>query len=657
MQSTARRVRLLSLVTTAAVSLATQASAESVEWIGAGVNDNWTNANNWWLLNRPDSGDSVFLWGNPARKSPFVNEQYSLNNLWFDVDEFGDSSSFTLNGSRELLIAGGIYNETSKSQTVNVHVQFTANGKVSNNRANGGYGYLRLNTIDTNGKTVTIQPSASGIDVTGRVYNTGRIVVDGPGTVTFSGTNDWSGSLEIQRGTFSYESGPNTGALGNWIDFNASSGHTPTLRRTGDGTSTNPINFVAGEGRIAIPTGRTVNFTSGALGAGDFAKTEGGTLIWSGATATHTGKTFVREGTLRVGDNTLLSDNLLDISAGATVQYGDNRDDRVGSLSGGGTLNLGIGTRFILGGDGQTQANFNGGGVFSGTITGSNINLDKRGSGTLELTGSSTFSGNVNIYGGTVLANNGGAATSATGTAYVAVGAGAVFGGDGRIQGTLDLAPGATLSPSNVATGTLLGTLSTGTLLHRPGSTIQIEISAGGGNDSIDVSGDAFVDGDLVLSTIFNVPINNSTRRTLIHASGTVMDTFRNITGMLMSNGRALAVTYGPQDVYVTPATLGDATLDGNVNFDDLLLLAQHYGDTSSIKSWATGDFNGNGLSNFDDLLALAQNYAAAGLSLTEEHRLEGPFATDWAMARAMVPEPILSGVLVAGVLLRRSRR
>lgn len=52
----------------------------------------------------------------------------------------------------------------------------------------------------------------------------------------------------------------------------------------------------------------------------------------------------------------------------------------------------------------------------------------------------------------------------------------------------------------------------------------------------------------------------------------------------------------------------GDATNDGVVNFDDLLVVAQNYG--KSGRTWSQGDFNGDGIVNFDDLLVTAQHYA-----------------------------------------------
>jgi hypothetical protein len=53
----------------------------------------------------------------------------------------------------------------------------------------------------------------------------------------------------------------------------------------------------------------------------------------------------------------------------------------------------------------------------------------------------------------------------------------------------------------------------------------------------------------------------------------------------------------------------GDANLDGQVNFADLLLLGQNYGKTNA--KWDQGDFNYDGKVGFDDLLLLAQNYAS----------------------------------------------
>ena len=51
----------------------------------------------------------------------------------------------------------------------------------------------------------------------------------------------------------------------------------------------------------------------------------------------------------------------------------------------------------------------------------------------------------------------------------------------------------------------------------------------------------------------------------------------------------------------------GDANLDGQVNFADLLLLGQNFAKPST--NWDEGDFNYDGKTGFDDLLLLAQNF------------------------------------------------
>lgn len=89
----------------------------------------------------------------------------------------------------------------------------------------------------------------------------------------------------------------------------------------------------------------------------------------------------------------------------------------------------------------------------------------------------------------------------------------------------------------------------------------------------------------------------------------------------------------------------GDATLDGQVNFEDLVRLAQHYNapaDDTNFGPWSLGDFNGDGLVGFADLVMLAQNYSGVAPS---------SFERDVARAFASVPEPGIAGVGAAGAL------
>jgi fibronectin type 3 domain-containing protein len=63
---------------------------------------------------------------------------------------------------------------------------------------------------------------------------------------------------------------------------------------------------------------------------------------------------------------------------------------------------------------------------------------------------------------------------------------------------------------------------------------------------------------------------------------------------------------------YVVDVTVfaGDATNDGKVDFNDLVVLAQNYDTTG--KTYAQGDFNYDGAVDFNDLVILAQRYETA---------------------------------------------
>jgi beta-glucanase (GH16 family) len=97
----------------------------------------------------------------------------------------------------------------------------------------------------------------------------------------------------------------------------------------------------------------------------------------------------------------------------------------------------------------------------------------------------------------------------------------------------------------------------------------------------------------------------------------------------------------------------GDLNLDQQVNFDDLLTLAQNYGQTGT-GSWALGDVNGDSNVTFDDVLALAQNYGSS--SLVTDLEATGTVASDWQLARSLVPEPsaALLAMLIAPTRKRR---
>jgi fibronectin-binding autotransporter adhesin len=154
--------------------------------------------------------------------------------------------------------------------------------------------------------------------------------------------------------------------------------------------------------------------------------------------------------------------------------------------------------------------------AISGSISGSGKNLDKTGSGTLNLSGANTYTGPTNVTAGTLLANN--TSGSATGSGTVTVASGATLGGNnGTISGATAvqsggfLAPGTGAMTSNATSSPALVTFSGGLTLDS-GSTfifaLTSDTASGRGTDfsGVNVTGGTLTIGSTVnFNAIFNL--------------------------------------------------------------------------------------------------------------------------------------------------------
>lgn len=129
-----------------------------------------------------------------------------------------------------------------------------------------------------------------------------------------------------------------------------------------------------------------------------------------------------------------------------------------------------------------------------------------------------------------------------------------------------------------------------------------------------------------------------------------------NDSGIIVGTATRAGVSRG---VMLAPSVFaidGDANIDGVVNFDDLLVVAQNYG-LSSGANWRTGDFSGEGAVTFDDLLAVAQHYSAGALSVDQAQNVGTEVDSAFAVALSMVPEPgLFIFAAAAGPVLSRRR-
>jgi formylglycine-generating enzyme len=100
----------------------------------------------------------------------------------------------------------------------------------------------------------------------------------------------------------------------------------------------------------------------------------------------------------------------------------------------------------------------------------------------------------------------------------------------------------------------------------------------------------------------------------------------------------------------------GDTNFDQQVDFADLVVLAQNYNATTG--TWDQGDMDGADGVDFGDLVLLAQNYGYGALTIDQLNAVDPTFASDWQLAQSMVPEPTLTATIaLIGVALPRCRR
>jgi hypothetical protein len=106
--------------------------------------------------------------------------------------------------------------------------------------------------------------------------------------------------------------------------------------------------------------------------------------------------------------------------------------------------------------------------------------------------------------------------------------------------------------------------------------------------------------------------------------------------------------------------TIGDATMDGVVDFLDLARLAQSYNSVTGLGAWSHGDFNYDGTVDFLDLAAMAQNYNTSVSFATPIPSAPAGFAADLQAAFTLASTPEPSALPLLGLalgLLRRQRR
>ncbi len=463
----------------------TRASA-SVTWTGSasGVWD-LSDTANWRLSGAPEvfvSGDAVtFDDTGAARPSVTLNIAAPVSGL-----TFSGSASYTISGSGAIAGSGGL--AKSGSGTVTLATTNTFAGPVSitggvlavDNLADGGEpssigassasasnfiingGTLRLAGSQTNTNRALTLGAAGGVidtpvtfQISGGITGAGALTKTGSGTFILANANTYSGGTLLQAGTLVLASDTaNTSGLG-------SGGITlqgGTLRMYDNINSYNTSSWP-----VTVPAGANARFEA------DGRSTLAGTLSGSGTLEFYT--TYVRTeitgnwsafsgtlnltadsdgGDLRLSNSSGLANAVFNAGAN-TATYSilnSNTTFALGALSGVGTLsgnsNAGRTTTWQVGARNLDT-------TFAGAIVNGSgpAALTKVGTGTLTLTGASTYTGATAVSAGKLVLDGGSLSGSA-----LAVQSGGAFGGNGSVTGNVTFNAGSTLL-ANPAAGPL----------------------------------------------------------------------------------------------------------------------------------------------------------------------------------------------------------
>ncbi len=177
----------------------------------------------------------------------------------------------------------------------------TTNFTVTNN---GG-------SVDTSGNNTVFSGVIS--DDTGA--NQGVVKKKGAGILTLSGTNTFSGGVEVEGGKLAISADSNLGASTGGITLNGGA-----LQATDSVTTARAITLGANSGTLEVASSKVFASTGGITGTGQLTKTGAGVLSVTG-TNTYSGATTVNDGVLRL-NGSLTQSSVTVASAGTLTGAG-----------------------------------------------------------------------------------------------------------------------------------------------------------------------------------------------------------------------------------------------------------------------------------------------------------------------------------------------
>ncbi len=347
------------------------------------------------------------------------------------------------------------------SHTLNLAVQMNRNLDINNNINPTAGTFTVSGNIDNGGNSLALKGTGN-TTLSGVISGTGNLLKADSGTTTLSGANTYSGGTTVSGGTLRLENASALGAtsgaatVADGATLALASGGSTTfganaLTLNGAGVdSLGALRNVAGNntwtGTVALATNSSIGAATGTdltvsgivSGTGTLTKVGDGVLTLSG-TNTYSGGTQINAGTVSVAANSGLGAT----ASSLALNGGTLRSTATFSLDPARAVSLGAAGGTFETSSGTTL-------TYNGAIAGSGA-LNKTGTGTLSLGGSSTYNGATNINAGTLAL----ATTNALPTATaVTVASGATFNVNSQNTtiGSLAGAGNTTLGTGNILT-------------------------------------------------------------------------------------------------------------------------------------------------------------------------------------------------------------
>ena len=549
----------------------------------------------------------------------------------------GQPSRASLGTTTGLLLGYGLstgtfqYTGLGETWTLPISINGTTGGATLDASGGGAFVVSGPVGVGTAGvKTLTLTGTSTAANTITSTFGNGAgtlgLAKSGAGTWVLTGNNSFGGAVAINAGTLIAASST---ALGTGAITVAGAGSTTpatggTLALTGGVTLANVLgNFVTRndpDGTLSTPhllnqSGNNQlngNITVGTGGTGLIVRSDGGTLTLAGS-ITNTSNTAATARPIYIVGN------------------GDV------TLSGN-----------LLAGTGNTA-----------TVATNGLSIDKRGNGTLLISGAAnTFFQGIAIKAGTV------ALATTPGTGPIA------NGGSLSFVNAAALAVPNTISGTGTVTQAGTGlTLVTGPNTYTGVTTVQrgtLELAANAQAPVLTNAGGADIQtGQVNFDYTTTSPV--TTIRNLLAASFTAADGSPGVmdTGRLRSTTSTAARGLGYADtgtaVIVKATLFGDADLDGGVSINDFNAFAANFGATSG-KVWSGGDFDYDGGVSINDFNLFAGNFGQtlpAGAAAWTPLLAFAAAHDDLVAFEAVtgVPEPTGLGLLAACATLGLRRR